>query len=75
MRQSLERSWRGWVLGATLVFAGCKVAKTEYSNSPDSGAVPPAMRIDTSLTRTMPDSTVLPQDTAKKRPQDPKKRP
>ena len=32
-------------------------SKTEYSQSPDSGAVPPAMKIDTSLSRTYPDST------------------
>jgi hypothetical protein len=51
-------------------FAACKVGKTQYSNSPDSGKVAPATRIDTSLTRTMPDTTRGgPQrDTAKKRP-------
>jgi hypothetical protein len=31
--------------------------RTDYSESPDSGAVPPAMRQDTSMSRTHPDST------------------
>jgi hypothetical protein len=51
--------WR-WALAAAVVaVAACdaKGGRTDYSKSPDSGAVPPAMRIDTSLTRTMPDST------------------
>src|SRR5688572_14256577 len=31
--------------------------RTDYSESPDSGAVAPAMRQDTSMSRTQPDST------------------
>ena len=39
--------------------AGCNAegGRDEYSNSPDSGAVAPAARIDTSMSRTYPDST------------------
>ena len=40
-----------------LAACNSKGGRTEYSQSPDSGAVPPAMKIDTSLSRTYPDST------------------
>ncbi len=52
-----------WVLTSVIVgvigVSACdtKGGRTEYSNSPDSGAIAPAARIDTSLTRDMPDST------------------
>jgi hypothetical protein len=54
-----RRRWRWALAAAAVAVAACdaKGGRTNYSNSPDSGAVPPAMRIDTSLTRTMPDST------------------
>ena len=44
------------VVGA-LVAGNSEGGRTDYSESPDSGAVPPAMRIDTSMSRTQPDST------------------
>ena len=38
--------------------SGCKASgRTDYSQSPDSGAVAPAAKIDTSLSRSMRDST------------------
>ena len=52
-----------WVLAAVVTAAmavsacNAKGGKEEYSNSPDSGAVAPAMKLDTSLTKDMPDST------------------
>ena len=42
---------------AILAACGSKGGRTDYSQSPDSGAVAPAARIDTSLSRTYPDST------------------
>jgi hypothetical protein len=68
MRAGLDGSWRSglMVVVAVVGFAACKVGNTQYSNSPDSGKVAPATRIDTTLTRTIPDSTR--RDTAKKRP-------
>ena len=36
---------------------GSEGGRTDYSESPDSGAVAPAMRQDTSMSRTQPDST------------------
>jgi hypothetical protein len=59
-----------WVLAAALIaVVGCdaKGGRTDYSKSPDSGAVAPAMRIDTSLTRDMPDSTTGGPDRTGKR--------
>ena len=61
MRMLFRRRWSTAVAAAVTIgaLAACsgKSGKTEYSQSPDSGAVPPAMRIDTSLSRTYPDST------------------
>lgn len=72
MRAVLDGSWRSglMVLVAVGGFAACKVGNTQYSNSPDSGKVAPATRIDTSLTRTMPDTSrsASQRDTVKKRP-------
>jgi hypothetical protein len=51
---------RGLVLvGVAVGLAACnaKGGRTDYSKSPDSGAVAPAMKQDTSLTRTYPEST------------------
>ena len=47
-----------WV-GVAVGLAACnaKGGRTDYSKSPDSGAVAPAMKQDTSLTRTYPEST------------------
>src|SRR4051812_7475807 len=42
---------------ATLVACNAKGGRTDYSKSPDSGAVAPAMQQDTSMSRTYPDST------------------
>jgi len=54
-------SGRRWAVAvaAVMLVGACrsKNERTEYSNSPDSGAVAPAMRQDTSLSRTYPDST------------------
>jgi hypothetical protein len=48
--------------------AGCKgKARTDYSQSPDSGAVAPAMTQDTSQSRTYPDSTTGGPDRTGKR--------
>jgi hypothetical protein len=54
---------------ALIAVVGCdaKGGRTDYSKSPDSGAVAPAMRIDTSLTRDMPDSTTGGPDRTGKR--------
>lgn len=54
---------------AAVVLAGCnaKGGRTDYSNSPDSGAVAPATRLDTSLSRTYPDSTTGGPDRTGKR--------
>ena len=54
---------RRFVLAGAIVslaaVAACNAegGRDEYSNSPDSGAAAPATRIDTSMTRTYPDST------------------
>jgi len=64
---------RRWVVagtaGALVVLAGCGTqgGRTDYSKSPDSGAVAPATRIDTSLSRTYPDSTTGGPDRTGKR--------
>ena len=49
----------GIVVAAVSVVAGCnaKGGREDYSQSADSGAVAPAMRLDTSMTRHLPDST------------------
>ena len=45
-------------VGALALVVACgKKERIDYSNSPDSGAVAPAMVQDTSLSRTYPDST------------------
>jgi len=46
-------------VGVAVGLAACnaKGGRTDYSKSPDSGAVAPAMKQDTSLTRTYPEST------------------
>src|SRR5688500_14113819 len=65
-RRLMSRARRGLgrlVTGAALVVlagvaaCGSKGGRDEYSNAADSGAVAPAMRLDTSLTRSYPDST------------------
>ena len=52
---------RGWMLMVAVVagLSACnaKGGRTDYSKSPDSGAVAPAMKLDTTLSRTYPDST------------------
>ena len=62
---------RGWIVVATaaaLGVAGCKgQGRTDYSQSPDSGAAAPATRLDTSLSRTYPDSTTGGPDRTGKR--------
>ena len=62
---------RGWLVVATVAavaIVGCKGrSRTDYSQSPDSGAVAPAMRQDTSLSRTYPDSTTGGPDRTGKR--------
>ena len=47
------------VLAVVAGLSACKAkgGRTDYSQSPDSGAVAPAIRQDTSLSRTYPDST------------------
>ena len=59
---------RTWVSGrlmiavAVVAVAACKgKGRTDYSQSPDSGAVPPAMRIDTSMRSKERDSTIRAQ--------------
>jgi len=64
---------RRWMVAGTLgalgAIAGCgtKGGRTDYSKSPDSGAVAPAMKLDTSLSRTYPDSTTGGPDRTGKR--------
>ena len=64
----------GWALAAAVAvgaLAACNSGgKTAYSQSPDSGAVAPAARLDTSMRREMPADTTRPRpaDTTKKRP-------
>ena len=57
-----------WV-GVAVGLAACnaKGGRTDYSKSPDSGAVAPAMKQDTSLTRTYPESTTGGPDRTGKR--------
>ena len=58
MRVFGGRVWMVVVTAAAVGLAGCKgTGRTDYSQSPDSGAVAPAMTQDTSLSRTYPDST------------------
>ena len=47
------------VAAAVSVLGACSAegGREDYSQSPDSGAVAPAMRLDTSASRHMPDST------------------
>ena len=49
----------GAVVAAIGVLGACKAkgGRTEYSNSPDSGAAAPATRLDSSMRGGMPDST------------------
>jgi len=61
---------RGLMFVAVAVgLAACnaKGGRTDYSKSPDSGAVAPAMKQDTSLSRTYPDSTTGGPDRTGKR--------
>ena len=61
---------RGLMLMAVAVgLAACnaKGGRTDYSKSPDSGAVAPAMKQDTSMSRTYPDSTTGGPDRTGKR--------
>ena len=59
----VPRKGRQWLAGLVIVavagVAACdaKGGRDEYSQSPDSGAVAPAARIDTSMSKTYPDST------------------
>jgi hypothetical protein len=57
------------VLAVAVGLSACngKGGRTDYSKSPDSGAVAPAMRQDTSLSRTYPDSTTGGPDRTGKR--------
>lgn len=66
----LANGGRGWMLMVTVVvgLSACNTkGRTEYSNSPDSGAVAPAARLDTTLSRTYPDSTTGGPDRTGKR--------
>lgn len=60
---SMARSGQRWLAGVVVVVVAsvtacdAKGGRDEYSNAVDSGAVAPAMRIDTSLSKTYPDST------------------
>jgi len=58
MRMELDRG-RVVMIAAIAVVLACnsKKERIDYSNSPDSGAVAPAMRIDTSMRSGMPDSS------------------
>ena len=49
----------GAVVAVIGVLGACKAkgGRTEYSNSPDSGAAAPATRLDSSMRGGMPDST------------------
>jgi hypothetical protein len=70
MQSSRSGAWWGWaIVAVTVGVAGCdaKGGRTEYSNSADSGAAAPATQIDTSMTRTMPDSTTGGPDRTGKR--------
>ena len=68
-----ERSgWRAATMVVALVAVGAcgRGDRPDYSKHEDSGAVAPAMRLDTSLTRDRPDSntSVRPADTTRRRP-------
>lgn len=71
MRTRQKARW--WMVAGTLgalgALAGCGTqgGRTDYSKSPDSGAVAPAMKQDTSLSRTYPDSTTGGPDRTGKR--------
>jgi hypothetical protein len=70
MQTGRNESRGRWVLVAALVaMVGCdaKGGRTDYSKSPDSGAAAPATRLDTSLSRDMPDSTTGGPDRTGKR--------
>jgi hypothetical protein len=54
-------------VAAGLAACNAKGGRTDYSKSPDSGAVAPAIRQDTSLTRTYPESTAGGPDRTGKR--------
>lgn len=62
---------RGFMLvvaaAAGLSACNTKGGRTDYSKSPDSGAVAPAMKQDTTLSRTYPDSTTGGPDRTGKR--------
>ena len=45
------------VVASGLSACNAKGGRTDYSKSPDSGAVAPAIRQDTTMTRTYPEST------------------
>jgi hypothetical protein len=70
---STERSeGRQWLVGVVLMAVAAVTAcdttgGRAYSNAVDSGAVAPAMRIDTSMSRTYPDSTTGGPDRTGKR--------
>jgi hypothetical protein len=68
-RRGLGRLVTGAALAVLAGVAACnsKGGRDEYSNSPDSGAVAPAMRQDTSMSRTYPDSTTGGPDRTGKR--------
>jgi len=57
------------MVAALAAIVGCdaKGGRTDYSKSPDSGAAAPATRLDTSLSRDMPDSTTGGPDRTGKR--------
>ena len=65
----LATGGRGLILLAVAVgLSACNAkGRTDYSKSPDSGAVAPAIRQDTSLTRTYPESTTGGPDRTGKR--------
>jgi len=68
MRAFGGRGWMVLVTVAAVGVAACKgKGRTDYSQSPDSGAVAPAMKQDTSLSRTYPDSTTGGPDRTGKR--------
>ena len=68
-----SRAGRAVVMGAALaamgIVAACeaKGGRTEYSNSPDSGAAAPATQLDSSMRGGMPDSTTGGPDRTGKR--------
>ena len=62
---------RGFVLVVAVAagLSACKAkgGRTDYSQSPDSGAVAPAIKMDTTMTRTYPESTTGGPDRTGKR--------